>query len=249
MRILSLGAGVQSSTMALMAAHGEIEIPDCAIFADTQWEPKAVYDWLAWLEKQLPFPVYRVTRGSLREEALKAHTNERSVSIPWMMENGIGARQCTNDFKVVPLRRKMRELLGTSNRSAKVRVMIGISLDEAHRAKPSRNNWQIHEWPLLDKRMTRSDCLAWMERKGYPLPPKSSCLGCPYHSDQQWQEIKKNKDEWEDIIMIDKFIRNQPKFRKQQFMHRSLKPIDEVQFTNEDQIDMFGNECEGMCGV
>lgn len=44
LRALSLGAGVQSTTMALMAAHGEIQpMPDCAIFADTGWEPKAVY--------------------------------------------------------------------------------------------------------------------------------------------------------------------------------------------------------------
>ena len=39
LRILSLGAGVQSTTLALMAAHGEVEAPDCAIFADTGWEP------------------------------------------------------------------------------------------------------------------------------------------------------------------------------------------------------------------
>lgn len=59
--IISLGAGVQSSTMALMAAAGEITpMPDCAIFADTQAEPKSVYKWLDWLEGQLPFPVIRV---------------------------------------------------------------------------------------------------------------------------------------------------------------------------------------------
>ena len=59
MHIISLGAGVQSTTMALMAAHGEIEpMPDCAIFADTGDEPQAVYDHLAWLMSGnvLPFP-------------------------------------------------------------------------------------------------------------------------------------------------------------------------------------------------
>lgn len=69
--IISLGAGVQSSTMALMAATGEIELmPTAAIFADTQAEPGSVYRWLDWLEKQLPFPVYRVTQGSLEEDAV-----------------------------------------------------------------------------------------------------------------------------------------------------------------------------------
>lgn len=42
LRALSLGAGVQSTTMALMAAHGEIgPMPDCAIFADTGWGAKS----------------------------------------------------------------------------------------------------------------------------------------------------------------------------------------------------------------
>lgn len=251
MIVLSLGAGVQSSTMALMAAHGEIDMPDCAIFADTGWEPRSVYEWLNWLEKQLPFPVHRVSAGNLREDIIN-HSNstgQRIAAVPWHMQDGMGRRQCTSEYKLTPLRRKMRELLGTRDRSAKCRVMIGISLDEAHRAKSSHNQWQIHEWPLLDKRMSRGDCLLWMEKNGYPLPPKSSCIGCPYHSDYQWQEIKNVPDEWNDVVMIDKLIRNQPKFRKQQFMHRSLKPIDEVKFTNEAQVDLFGNECEGMCGV
>ena len=66
--LLSLGAGVQSSTLALMAACGEISpMPDGAIFADTQSEPAAVYTYLDWLERQLPFPVYRVTAGSLKD--------------------------------------------------------------------------------------------------------------------------------------------------------------------------------------
>lgn len=52
LRVISLGAGVQSTTMALMAAAGEIgPMPDCAIFADTGWEPAAVYEHLARLRR------------------------------------------------------------------------------------------------------------------------------------------------------------------------------------------------------
>src|SRR5580765_8186785 len=73
LRVISLGAGVQSTTMALMAAHGEITpMPDCAIFADTQWEPQAVYDHLRWLSSPnvLPFPVHAVTAGNLRQDIM-----------------------------------------------------------------------------------------------------------------------------------------------------------------------------------
>lgn len=72
---LSLGAGVQSTTMALLAAHGDIgPTPDCAIFADTGWEPKAVYDHLSWLMSPnvLPFPVHVVSASNIREQLVAA---------------------------------------------------------------------------------------------------------------------------------------------------------------------------------
>ena len=44
-RVLSLGAGVQSSTLAFLYQNGVLKpAPHFAIFADTQTEPKAVYD-------------------------------------------------------------------------------------------------------------------------------------------------------------------------------------------------------------
>src|SRR5215475_6635832 len=97
--VISLGAGVQSSTMALMAAHGEIEpMPKCAIFADTQDEPHSVYTWLDWLEKQLPFPVVRVTAGRLSEKSTRtywSHRNQKfTVSgIPVFTQTGMFPRQ------------------------------------------------------------------------------------------------------------------------------------------------------------
>ena len=72
LRILSLGAGVQSSTLALMIEKGEVPTVDAAIFADTKGEPKVVYDWLNWLEKKLSYPVYRVTWRDLKQDILDA---------------------------------------------------------------------------------------------------------------------------------------------------------------------------------
>jgi len=114
--IISLGAGVQSSTMALMAAHGEIgPMPDCAIFADTQSEPQSVYTWLDWLEKQLPFPVYRVTKGSLetvsttirRSKNDNLYTNGQPPAFMMIRRGekpGILQRQCTGDIDMYSLR-------------------------------------------------------------------------------------------------------------------------------------------------
>jgi hypothetical protein len=260
-RFLSLGAGVQSSTLALMIAHGEIEPVDAAIFADTGWEPRHVYEWLEWLEKQLPYPVYRVQKGNLREDILGKQAGARVAAVPWHMlmpsgDRAMGRRQCTMEYKIQPLTRKARELIGLAPRQRAKGVicemLIGISTDEALRMKPSREAWKAHRWPLIENSMSRNDCLRWMERKDYPLPPKSSCIGCPFHNDHEWRLIKADPVSWADALEIDAAIRQQPKIRGQQFMHRSCKPLAEVDLStaaDHGQVDMFNNECEGMCGV
>jgi hypothetical protein len=195
MNIISLGAGVQSSTMSLMAAHGEITpMPDCAIFADTQWEPKAVYEWLDWLEKQLPFPVYRVTKGNLRQAALEKvnTTGGRYAAIPWFIMTakgrGIGRRQCTYEYKILPIYRKVTELCG--HKAGACRLWIGISIDEAARMKPAKVKYIKNVWPLVEKGISRNDCLRWMQRHAFPQPPRSSCIGCPFHNANSLDAIR-----------------------------------------------------------
>lgn len=246
--------------MALMAAHGEITpMPDCAIFADTQWEPKAVYEWLGFLVESLPFPVYRVTAGNLRQDALdRSNTSGKPfAAIPWFMRmpNGdaaLGRRQCTSEYKLAPIKRKVVELMNGKRPKGGCQMWIGISRDEASRMKPSRVQYIEHRWPLIELLMTRNDCLRWMEHHGYPAPPRSSCIGCPFHSDAEWRAIKAAPQAWADAVEVDRAIRNQPGFKGEQFAHRSLTPLDHVDFsTDEDrgQLNMFENECEGMCGV
>jgi len=264
MRILSLGGGVQSTTMALLAAHGHIEPPHYAIFADTGWEPKAVYQHLDWLEKQLPFPVIRVSRGNIREDIEARCTTDkgRYPSVPWYMqdENGkkaIGRRQCTTHYKIEPILMQCRKLLGYRPRQrippGTVTMLIGISTDEALRMKPARVQYVRNTWPLIDLGMSRKHCLEWLHKNGYPTPPKSACIGCPYKSDALWKHTKEHSpDEWADAVAVDRMIRDSGKkrgIRMQQFMHRSRKPLDEVVFGEDDAVNYFNNECEGMCGV
>lgn len=258
--VISLGAGVQSTTLALMALKGEIApMPHCGIFADTQWEPQAVYQHLDWLISVLPFPVYRVTAGDLRQAIRDRSkpTSGRIAAVPWHMrmpngDSAMGRRQCTKEYKLAPIRRKVRELLNGKTPKGGAMMWIGISTDESFRMKPSQVGYIVNRWPLIERRMSRSDCLLWLERNGYPQAPKSSCIGCPFHSDAQWRELKNNPIEWQDAVDADAAIRNQPGFKGEQYMHRSLKPLGEVDLsTLEDhgQLNLFNNECEGMCGV
>jgi hypothetical protein len=265
LHIISLGAGVQSSTMALMAAKGELTpMPTCAIFADTKCEPLEVYRWLDWLEKQLPFPVHRVAeKRGLLNNIVRSLGQRRIASVPFFTESKRGGgklrRQCTKEFKIVPITRKVRELVGLKPgkpgpRKATLAVQwIGISLDEVTRMKPSRIKWIEHIWPLVDRRMKRQDCLRWMEKNGYPMPPRSACTFCPYHSSTEWARLKADSYAWRQIVAVDSLIRNGVRGTKEKlFLHPSMKPITEVDFSTEEergQLNMFENECEGMCGV
>ena len=261
LRVLSLGAGVQSTTLALMAAAGELgDMPDCAIFADTGWEPKAVYRHLDRLRAALPFPVHMVSAGNLRDDILKANnsTGQRFAAVPWFMkmpngEDAMGRRQCTAEYKLRPIQREVVRLMDNKRPKGGCEMWVGISTDEAIRMKPSRVQYIVNRWPLIERRMNRNDCQKWLERAGWSAP-KSSCIGCPFHSNAQWRALKDDPDEWADAVAIDAAIRDQSHrgIRGQQFMHRSLKPLDEVDLRSDAEMgqgDLFGNECEGMCGV
>lgn len=261
--VLSLGAGVQSTTLALMAAHGEITpMPDCAIFADTQWEPKAVYDHLDWLcsPNVLPFPVYRVTAGNIRADILAIASGEkttgRRATPPLFLKTdspggGFVSRQCTEHYKIEPIHKELRRLLGYEKGARipanSVEVWIGISTDEASRMKPARKAWQTHRWPLIEANMSRGDCPQWLRRHDYPIPSKSSCIGCPFHSDSEWRALKTRPDEWAEAVEVDRAVRSWPSLDAPAYLHRSLVPLDQVAF--DRQPDLFGNECEGVCGV
>lgn len=296
LRVLSLGAGVQSTTLALMAAHGEIgPCPDVAIFADTRWEPPRVYQHLQWLASPnaLPFPIHVVSAGDIRKNILLGARGHHWISIPAFskvvkpagteilqyhedadgepvaagyrtltrdeVDIGIISRRCTTDYKVVPIRRHARLLAGlTGKRSPSFPVVeqwIGISTDEAIRVKPSFEAWQVHRWPLIEMRMSRADCIAWLERHDYPVPPKSACIGCPYHSNERWRQLREeDPDAWNDSVVVDRRMRQgrYQDMRGKLYLHRSCVPLDKADLHGQagpGQGDLFGNDCTGMCGV
>jgi len=264
LRVLSLGAGVQSSTLALMIAKGKIPMVDCAIFADTMGEPKAVYEWLSWLEKQLNYPVYKVSKGNLRKDMIDAIDGKyKFLSVPLYTKNaetgkkGLLFRQCTADYKILPVNKKVRELLGLElnekrKKGTKVEMLMGISMDEVYRVKVNRLKYITNVYPLIELGMNRNDCLNWIKQNNYPTPPRSACTFCPFHSNFEWRKIKENKEEWEKVVELDSLVRKGTKKNTDElFLHKSCAPIDQVDLTEkpEDQYNLFNNECEGMCGV
>lgn len=253
--VISLGAGVQSTAMALMAADGRWgDVPELAVFADTGWEPRGVYEHLAWLERELGdrIEVARVSGGDLRADALGfAEGRGRSSSMPLHVLNPDGEkgqlrRQCTKDYKLRPIRRELRRR-GESS----ISMWLGISWDEVQRVKPSGLRWVENRWPLVEERLTRADCLSWLRERGYPEPPKSACIGCPYMDNGRWFDLRENRpEEWEDAVAVDRALRRLPMIDGDVFLHPQLVPLAEAVLDPSDVGQLaFDAECEGMCGV
>lgn len=252
--VLSLGAGVQSTTVLLMAERGEIERPIEAVFADTGWEPQRVYAHLAWLEQHVTIPITRISAGDLRADAL---AGKPAAWMPLYIRNVDGERamlrrQCTTNYKIRPIRRRVREVM-EAHGAKRIVQQFGISIDEFQRMRTSDVKYITNSYPLVDRRMTRGDCVAWLERHGYPVPGKSSCLGCPYHDRGHWREMQVDDPSgFADAVAFDRDLREHQVAKAPAFLHASMQPLDEVDFRplaqQRGQLS-FDDECEGMCGV
>jgi len=229
--VLSLGAGVQSSCLALMAEHGEIKPkPDFAVFADTQSEPKAVYEWLEYLKTKLSYPVYTVTGGDLGKACLessfvKKENSKKPIGTEYILnlipafahyedtgktKLAIG-RLCTRHYKIDPVHKFIKQTceVKRGQKNATVTQWIGISWDEVQRMKDSRVPWCIHRHPLIEIKMRRGDCLQWMKKNGYEEPPRSACTFCPFRHNDEWRDLRDNSPkEFAEAIKFDEDLRN-----------------------------------------
>lgn len=276
LRILSLGAGVQSTTLLMLAAEGRLPKIDAAVFADTGWEPAAVYEHLDRLEAEVAkpagIPIHRVSAGNIRNDALDpAH---RFASMPLFIKNpdggdGMTRRQCTAEYKLKPIKAKVRQMLGYVHptpvpRGLYVEQWIGISRDEFGRAKDSGIQYLRSAWPLLDmpdaadgrEGWTRDDCQRYLRANGWGSTPKSACIGCPFHGNAQWRRLRDEQPaEWADAVDFDHAIRsgnargnaNGKPLLGEAYLHRSRRPLDQAPIDRvtahewgQQQTDVFG---------
>lgn len=278
LRILNLGAGVQSTTLALMSKTGEVEPFDYAVFADTQAEPKSVYKHLEWLIGEVNFPVIVRSRGDLRSNTMNGVNvgGQVFMSIPAFTgpegkSLGVTRRQCTMEYKIRVIEAVIkREILQMQKyarlpKDVVISQSMGLSYDEPSRvakvkAKHAAARWSVN-FPLFDMEMTRSDCVKWLKDYGVPHEtPRSACTFCPYHSDAEWARMKaEDPESFADAVAVDAAIRDKAtrdgSGSDLLWIHRSCKPLDQVDFTKPakglpgQSLFTFSAECEGMCGV
>jgi 3'-phosphoadenosine 5'-phosphosulfate sulfotransferase (PAPS reductase)/FAD synthetase len=132
LHILNLGAGVQSTALALLFEEGRFPVKlDAAIFADTQEESREVYEHLEKLKTRLSFPVITRTAGKIGDHLMSGtnSTGGRFASIPAFTlhadgKKGITRRQCTKEYKINVIERAIRrDVLGLAPRK---RIPSGV---------------------------------------------------------------------------------------------------------------------------
>lgn len=267
LRVLSLGAGVQSSVLFLMSCLGELPKLDYAIFSDTGWERAVTYRHLEWLEKQSEkygIPIIRVSAGNIRQDLTNnADTTRGNGRMPFWVRNEKGEvgklkRQCTHDYKIIPVERKIKELLGLKRtaRWPTERVCehwFGISVDEHKRMRFSGVLWKSHEYPLvfgLPRAYSRHDCKLWCQARGFPIPPDSSCIGCSLHGAHAWREL--TSEEFKEACDFDTAIRRRPNCQGDLFVHRSGVPLVQIDLSTPEERGQgaWREGCDsGYCGT
>lgn len=168
-------------------------------------------------------------------------------------------RECTHRYKIEPIYAFITEDTfqrygAACNKTCPAVQLIGFGRDEWIRASPSKDARFHHCFPLIDMGMRTEDCIAYMESIGYPLPVRSSCIRCPYHSNDEWRSL--SPTEFEDACKFDEENRKHMQRRShadygflgsQTYLHRQRVPLRDVDFTVADSLDLTTEECTGGC--
>ncbi|ANS05726.1 phosphoadenosine phosphosulfate reductase like [uncultured Mediterranean phage] len=252
LRMISLGWGVQSWTLAAMVALKRLPPVDFAIHADTTHEFAGTYEhavkYTPWLEengvKVVTVEANRpevVADGGVTSVMIPAFTTDRDTGSPGQIR-----RQCTHDWKIMPIRRYLRTVVKVA--PGVVHSLQGISLDEFSRMRTSDVAYIKNVYPLVELRLTRSDCMLWLESEGLDIPPKSACTFCPYHSLGHWKDLKRaGGSDWERAVGVDDAIRDK-RPKAELFIHPARVPLEGAVKIPEDygasQLEM---ELEAPC--
>lgn len=193
--------------------------------------------------------VRRVRRDGNEETLLEwLQRSNRSIPIPVRMPNGApGNRQCTGEYKIKVIAKELKRRGATKDNPA--HVALGISIDEYQRMRtessiPHETLW----YPLIDLRLSRNDCKRIITDAGLPVPPKSSCYFCPFHSMSEWKRMRREEPElFAKSLEVERLVNDK---RDRLGLYRvylcsALKPLEEATDTH-GQVEMFEQE-DGRC--
>jgi hypothetical protein len=251
--VWSCGGGTQSAAIAALIVLGDLPAPDVAVIADTGREASETWRYYeSTLQPALAAKGIDLVRLPHSYDGTGWNTvdlwsgaDKTTALMPMFTTQqgtvGQASKYCSNEWKSRPVDRYIRGLGHTGGNT-----WIGFSIDELHRMQgyDPKAKWR-HWYPLIDRRMTRADCIALVERMGWPTPPRSSCWMCPYRSDAEWRHIKTlDPADFAAAVQLEKEVQaKDPNL----YFHRSAVPLDLANL-GDAQRDMFADSCSsGMC--
>jgi len=251
MKVISLGWGTQSFTLAAMVALGELPMVDAVIHSDTtheaSWTYKTAKKYTKWLEDR----GVNVVTVKPAKNKLDGFNELKGIYIPAYTTDGISngqlKRQCTADWKISPIRRWLQ-----ANRNGEqIEMWLGITLDEVQRMRESPVKYIEHIYPLIDAKMSRHDCLNWLQNHGLDIPKRSACVFCPFHSKSEWREIRNSKPDWEQALSLDGKVRRLRPTCDVYICNQRM-PLEECDFDSQEDKGQIAfqwqDECTGYCG-
>jgi len=239
--IWSSGGGVQSSAIAALICQGEL-MPDLSVIIDTERELSTTWAYLEkWVLPALEKAGLHLEIVPKSKYATVDLTRNDDILIPaFTTESGeVGKLPtfCSNEWK----QRVMRRWAVKEHDVKQANIWIGYTIDELARVTQPIGKWQ-NRYPLIERRMTRGDCIALVKRMGWPEPPRSACYMCPNkpHHEWEWQRINAPIDHQK---AIDFEINELQKRDSEMWLTDTGKPLSEADFTEPD--DLFNSKCAG----
>lgn len=206
MRILSMGAGVQTTAVLIKFWKRY----DYVVFADTGDEHRYTYDYIErylkpfCVDKGVPFVEIMPAKG----KALLDYCVDGRL-MPTRMN-----RFCTRIYKIDPIRRFLKWKGATRKNPAL--MDMGISLDESHRVNEG-GKYEVQyvkkQYPLIDERITRQGCLNIIRNQKWPPPGKSGCDYCPFMGKRMARRLaREDPARFERALQMEEGAKNFPQY-------------------------------------
>lgn len=249
-QIWASGGGVQSAAIAALIARGELR-PDLAVIVDTEREQSTTWRYMDEVITpalaKVGVTLNRVRKSEFEPRDLYGGKYRDTLLIPAFTTQAGGDTGKLSNFCSSYWKREVIKRWG--NRVHKVKAVdlwLGISADEKERMQGRKGKWRTR-YPLIERAMNRGDCMALVERMGWPMPPRSSCFMCPNHTQAEWRDIRENKPaDWQQAIHFDRTMRQRDPHA---FLHSDAVPLELADLEERNGV-LFGHACEsGMCFI
>lgn len=265
MNILSCGAGMQSTALALMSAenvlgriiHRQVPIYDAIVFSNLKCEPEWVYsqvDFIAKACEDVGIPFY-ILESDIYSDHVDRIRHGKFVKMPlWTLKDGKRGklrRTCTIDYKIIAIQQFVKyELLGyrkgERNRAEDIgahTMHIGFSAEEQDRIFNSYNPLFINKFPLADMGLERKDNYCYcLERWGLDTKA-SSCFICPFHKNFFYRYLQENHPhDYSAALAFDQVLRERPeggKVTSELYLTYSCKRLLDLTDADCDDAQVF----------